>query len=565
MAIVDFSYVNLPSITAAGNSARLSAVVPRLAEGMILSAVVLTSEGGEVTIRFRGMDVNAQAQVPLQAGERIALVVSELSPRRIVFRVAQDNVMPPDMTSLTDKDLEPLLQKASLPVNPENLASVRALILNGQPLNPENIARLVSGARAAGGFSPANLDAVIFLQARDLPVTPTSVALAASILAGAENPAELLGRLESMVRPGAAPAAPPPAGTGAPAQLPPRVARALDQLVRIFPRLDPGTARGPSVPAGMPATPATGTGEPSAASSTPTGPAEATAASAGTVPASTTAPGAPPAAAGASTGASTGPAAASSSTGSPETAGTSSLATTSIEHPAAAGTSSLATTPIEQPVAALAGQLARIVEHFGRSLESRLAQGAPAAETTTDIRALVARMQAQVAEAIPGSSGAERETLMTLLSTLRELADGLEANQMLNSAPATRSDSLDYYVFHLPIKTEDGWESGELRLYKRDGEQELDPENANIRLRLDMRHLGPVDVGMNFQGDSVSCHFHCEQLEAVRRLEDTAPELAQAIDGLGRRVGAIRHSLHPVEIRVDAPRRPMTGRIDTVG
>ena len=110
---MDFQPVNLPSITAAGDVARLSTVIPRLAEGMVLSAVVLRAEGGEVTVRFRGMDVTAQAQVQLQAGERISLVVSELAPQRIVFRVAGANIMPPEMTSLTNADLEPLLRQAS--------------------------------------------------------------------------------------------------------------------------------------------------------------------------------------------------------------------------------------------------------------------------------------------------------------------------------------------------------------------------------------------------------------------------------------------------------------------
>ena len=98
----------------------------------------------------------------------------------------------------------------------------------------------------------------------------------------------------------------------------------------------------------------------------------------------------------------------------------------------------------------------------------------------------------------------------------------------------------------------------------RDGEEEIDPENANIHLRLNMRNLGPVEVGMAFQGDSVSCHFHCEELESVRALEVRSSELAEAIAETGRRVGAIRHSLQRVEIQSEAPQRPMTGRIDTM-
>ena len=265
---MDFRPVNLPSITAAGDTASLSTVVPRLTEGMVLSAVVLRADGPEVTVRFRGMDVRAQSQIQLQAGARISLVVSELSPQRIVFRVARADLMPPDMISLTNADLEPLLRQASLPTNQENLAAVRALILNGQSLRPENITGLVTAARTVGGFSPANLDAVIFLQTRDLPVTPATVALAAIILVGGGDPAEIMPRLETMARgtgtgtastAAGAPAASPSAAAPAAAQaLPPQVARALDQLIQIFPRLEIGGGTGPPSSAPGATTPAVG-------------------------------------------------------------------------------------------------------------------------------------------------------------------------------------------------------------------------------------------------------------------------------------------------------------------
>ena len=520
-----------------------------------------------MTVRFRGMDVTAQAQVQLQAGERISLVVSELAPQRIVFRVAGANIMPPDMTSLTNADLEPLLRQASLPINQENLAAIRALILNGQPLGPENVSGLVAAARSVGGFSPANLDAIIFLRTRDLPVTPATVALAANILAGTGNPGELLARLETMTRTGGTGTPAPPAAaatnsaagsSAAPASaqpLPPQVARALDQLVQIFPRLEIGGGSGqPTGSTGTTSPTVVGQSTTPAVAPTNLGTPSGSDASIPSASQSVTPPVATIAAS--ESGATVGtPAAGATAAGSlPEAAtyspGVGNTAPTSPEN-----------TPALSP---LAGQLARVVEHFGRSLESRIAGGAAPAETTVDIRALISQLQVQVDEIVQGAVGAERETLLTLQATLRELAEGLESNQLLNSAPATRSDSLDYFVFHLPIHTEDGWESGELRLYKRDGEKEIDPENANIHIRLDMRHLGPVDIGVGFQGDSVSCHFQCEQLDTVRLLEGRSSELAGAIDSLGRKVGAIRHSLNRVESPVEAPQRPLAGRIDTV-
>jgi hypothetical protein len=432
-------------------------------------------------------------------------------------------------------------------------------------LSEEDLGRLKGLAelgtrRAAEGLSgmvdqPVQIDTtgvqqVSFAEAQYLAGDPQeTVALAASILAGAGDPAEMMARLEAMTRPigtgaaassaGAATASPaatsaPPAGSQA---LPPQVARALDQLVRIFPRLELGGGSGQVSPA------------PGATTPVASGQAAATGI---TAPLTTPSPsGGPPA------------------SGSAMPAGVTPLATftpTPGAAPASGGAGpAAAAPPANTPtLSPLAGQLARVVEHSGRSLESRLSAGATPAETTGDIRALISRLQSQVDEAVSGATGAGRETLLTLQATLRELTEGLESNQLLNSAPATRSNSLDYFVFHLPIHTEDGWESGELRLYKRDGEEEIDPENANIHIRLDLRHLGPVDIGVAFQGDSVSCHFHCEQLESVRLLEDRSSELAKAIGSLGRNVGPIRHSLHRVEVQAEAPQRPPSGWIDTV-
>jgi hypothetical protein len=448
-------------------------------------------------------------------------------------------------------------------------------------LSEEDLGRLKGLAelgtrRAAEGLSgmvdqPVQIDTtgvqqVSFAEAQYLAGDPQeTVALAASILAGAGDPAEMMARLEAMTRPigtgaasssaGAATASPaatsaPPAGSQA---LPPQVARALDQLVRIFPRLELGGGSGQVSPA------------PGATAPVASGQAAATGI---TAPLTTPSPSGGPPASGSAMPAGVTPLATFTPTpGAAPAATTPPAAGQSVEAALASGGAgpAAAAPPANTPtLSPLAGQLARVVEHSGRSLESRLAAGATPAETTGDIRALISRLQSQVDEAVSGATGAGRETLLTLQATLRELTEGLESNQLLNSAPATRSNSLDYFVFHLPIHTEDGWESGELRLYKRDGEEEIDPENANIHIRLDLRHLGPVDIGVAFQGDSVSCHFHCEQLESVRLLEDRSSELAKAIGSLGRNVGPIRHSLHRVEVQAEAPQRPPSGWIDTV-
>ena len=69
--------IKLPATVS--DTARLSSVFPRLKVGMVLTALVLKSDGEQAVIRMRGMDVNAQSQVPLRPNQQVTLLVSELA------------------------------------------------------------------------------------------------------------------------------------------------------------------------------------------------------------------------------------------------------------------------------------------------------------------------------------------------------------------------------------------------------------------------------------------------------------------------------------------------------
>ena len=55
------------------------------------------------------------------------------------------------MTSLTDQDLRPFLDQASIPVHSEGFAAGRALVLHGKALKSANLTELVAAAGAGGG------------------------------------------------------------------------------------------------------------------------------------------------------------------------------------------------------------------------------------------------------------------------------------------------------------------------------------------------------------------------------------------------------------------------------
>ena len=71
-------------------------------------------------------------------------------------------------------------------------------------------------------------------------------------------------------------------------------------------------------------------------------------------------------------------------------------------------------------------------------------------------------------------------------------------------------------------------------------------------------------VGDDELGEAVACDFRCDRARSVRLLEDAADELSAAISALGHTVTGIRHSVIRSEVAAAAPRRPISGRIDTV-
>lgn len=569
--------IRLPSITA--DAAGLSTVFPRLHVGMVLTALVLAADGEDAVIRFRGMDVNAKAQLPLRAGERITLVVSELSGERVVLRATAEEAQP-GASSITDEDLGQILTRAALPRNKEGLAAVRALMLNGKALTAENIGRLVTAARSLGDFSQPALDAIIFLTDRDLPVSAGTVKQASAVLRGVPHPAQSLAELEFLVEgksgippappqrsqrtsteggDRAAPAASPPAQPAS--HLPPAVVRSLQKLLDLFPRLELGPAtpaNGPEPGAARPSeTPIRTDARAPGTATPPSAPGQTQTVPSGGAPAPVTtdrpAPAAiPPVPPDPKQAAVPPPSEGPESGG--EVLKTPRPALARPDPPAAAGA--------DRAEIPIARQLAGLVRELGTSLEARLAtQGNGSARA--DLRAVLNELQRDLDSAVRGASPQTRAALAVAQMAVRELSDGLNAGQFLNAAPPPRDDPGAYFLFQLPVRTPDGWETGELRIYRRDPEKELDPENASILLSLNMRHLGPVTVAILVRNGAVSCDFRCERSQAIAALQGGAQSLEAAIEALGHPVRSIDHQLVLPEPQAVEPRHDPAGRIDT--
>ena len=109
-------------------SASLSTVVPRLAVGQLLQALVLEVRGARALVRVRGQEFSARAEAPLSDGTVVSLQVTELSDRRLVFRVVSEQPGAGREPPLNEHDLRAVLQSAALSDGEVTRAAARALL-----------------------------------------------------------------------------------------------------------------------------------------------------------------------------------------------------------------------------------------------------------------------------------------------------------------------------------------------------------------------------------------------------------------------------------------------------
>ncbi|TAK24690.1 MAG: flagellar hook-length control protein FliK [Chloroflexota bacterium] len=137
-----------------------------------------------VLIQIGQHRVSARATgTSLRAGETVRLQVDTLDPDEVVMRLVARGSSTTTLRSLTDDDLAADLARLGVQAGPDTLAVARALIARGVPVTSRNVLM----ARAAVGRledpTAADLDAIAFLQSRELPLSRDAIAIARGALA----------------------------------------------------------------------------------------------------------------------------------------------------------------------------------------------------------------------------------------------------------------------------------------------------------------------------------------------------------------------------------------------
>lgn len=126
-----------------------------LAEGDVLTARVLASEAGQVTLLLRGIRLQARAEVPLGSGDELRVKVQQLAEQRLVLQVLEREAAPaagreaagaaPAANATANQTAQPV-------PNPALLALALPLALGGQA--SEAAIRVDSDAEKGSGGQP---------------------------------------------------------------------------------------------------------------------------------------------------------------------------------------------------------------------------------------------------------------------------------------------------------------------------------------------------------------------------------------------------------------------------
>lgn len=488
-----------------------SATLRRLEPDQRLQGRVLAVQGSQIVIALLGERITAESRLSLQIGQLLDLVVREVRPDRVTLQIAQETEgTMPILQPLTDQGLRDLLVAQHVQADPTNLLIARALIRNALPIT----STIVLTARHALLFidapPAADVDAAIFLMAKDLPVTPQSLDLAKDALL---QPDSLGARVQTLATQ-LVELLSQPTPEGATPVLPRPLLALAQRVLQDLPLVLPDQARGQALAAlirqvldqiGTPteARLARLLEEPRTVSSCPNQPA--------------------------------GPARA---------------------QPSAAGAARAVL--IESPPRASEGQpdIAQGEGHQALPVLPRL-QSQEMAHDFRQQLVLLKDTLALVASEFPRDhSGAP--PLHQLQTTIREVISMVEREQLANAGLPPPTQAQGYYLFHLPIATvgQDATDTAEVRIYyqQRDRTKQVDPENAHLAFLLTMSRLGPVAVHVDLYQKHLRCRIECVRQDATDLFQQSSHELKERLKDIGYVVDAIHSATaRSPEMRSEPP------------
>ncbi len=497
-----------------------------VAEGQLIRATVQQITDQTVLLNVAGQLISAKTDVPLQPRQQVLLNVQQAGPDQITLQIISDSATPPTAAASAStaaplpeslaQNVQQMLVSWGLPADAVNVQLAEALLTHAHTLNPQDVQAARQAWVQLPNPTPADLNAVAFLQTHRLPLSEESVSLAKEWLNGLlpianrltavqqtltavlnqlqpaaqSNPAlnqlttVLQSTLEQIAQWHITPDTPP---TEIAARLeslvvnlntPPEASLAKQPAVLITAKVTVPTTNQPAAatdsgsPPALPASQNGSTAQPANPSAAPETPAPA--AKAATVPAR----------------GATLPAAQSTPIA---------QSTPSAPHHAAPQ-SVPANTPLDNPL----HQLAHIVSNA-------LAD----------------------ANLPPGQANA----LHQLSQQLHNLAQDLGAVQLSNLANTLATDTGQYYLFPVPLHHADGTQTtARLKIFRQPGRQSVNPENTRVALLLDLPSLGEIAIDLTVFKRQISGRVLTGQAETNALVAAKLSDLQSRLSAIGYRV-----------------------------
>jgi hypothetical protein len=139
-------HIDFPASELIGTLSRTSEAALTLSVGRILEGTIISATRTTAVFETGGVRIPARTELPLPIGAEVRLLVTSITPDRIVLRLVPTEALAAD-AALTESDLQTVLRQMGLDAAPQEMAAGRALLRFGLPLDAAGVR---SATRPAG-------------------------------------------------------------------------------------------------------------------------------------------------------------------------------------------------------------------------------------------------------------------------------------------------------------------------------------------------------------------------------------------------------------------------------
>lgn len=483
----------------------LPASILTLAQGQIIQATVQRVAENTVWLDIAGRTITAQTELPLSPRQQVLLSVSDTNPNQITLQLVEQSTTSTATAGQTastaaasatqTQQLQSMLASWGLEADATNMALAKGLLTHGHTVNPQDIQAARSAWLGLATPTPADLDALAYLKANNLPMGPESVAMARTWLDGMPQIANRITSLQQAMTTTLAQLQQSGGNNPALTALTNTLQSTLSQMANW-----PITADTPAPEiAGRVASLVVNLGTPPEAQLA-------------NMPAVTIT---------------------ASAAGMPQAPQTEQAAIASANGQGAS-------IPIPAEGAAATAETLQGAAKGAAQAEPSIIPNAEKGTAGADnpIRQLASAVNHALST--PNLDEATAQSLRHLANNLNALSNDLGAIHLsnLSNTPNPAANG-QYYLFPIPLNTSDGPRTAHLKVYQQPGQKKVDPQNTRLALLLDLPSLGEIAIDLTVFQRQLTGKILSGREQTNTLVELGLAELGENLSALGYRVESL--------------------------